>query len=173
MPAGDWMQDQRDPVSRWFDAAAARLLQRAYDDPGHWVAQYLAPPSQAARAELATIGIDPFERDRWGEVRWVRAFKRSVYWNLRTYGYATAFRPGAPRTSPKGGRALEWQTGRRVTKPGWPAARWAIRVRLHPAGAAAHRAALSIPAGRRWINPATGEPTARQSTTLDRDWLGY
>jgi hypothetical protein len=172
MPAAGWMSDQRDPVSVWFDPAARQLLVRAYGQPGQWAAQYLAPPSRRARAELFLMGVDPFEVDRWGEIRWVRAFKRSVYYQLRVHGYASGFRAAEERMSPWPGKSLEWQTGRRVTKPGWPAARWAIRVRLHPTGASAHRAALAIPGRSRWIDPRTGEATGLQSTVDDRPWLG-
>ena len=169
MPGG-WMQDQRDPVSKWFDASAVDFLARAYRDQGQWVSQYLAPPSRRARGALAVMGEDWQARDRWGEVRWVRAFKRSVYYQLRVHGYAGELRLGESRVSPWPGMSLEWETGRRVTKPGWPQARWAIRIRLHPTGAAANRAARKIPGDQRWIDPATGRATELQSTLADRPW---
>lgn len=160
---------QRDPVSEWFDEPAIALLRRAYAEPEEWAGQYLAPPSKRARATLALMGVDPYEVDRWGEVRWVRAFKRSVFYQLRHHGYASGLRLDADRTSDWPGRALEWQTGRRVTKAGWPTARWAIRVRLHPSGSAAHSAALrKVPPSKRWIDPGTGRATELQSQPADR-----
>lgn len=163
----------RDPVSVWFDPAAVRLLVRAYAGRGQWTGVYLAPPSPLQRAHAARIGVwDLAEKDKWGEVRWVRAFKRSVYWNHRMYGYAGDFRPGEQRISDRAGTSLEWQTGQRVLKAGWPARRWAIRIQVHPGGQAAETAAdAKVPAARRWIGPG-GQPTALQSTIADRDWEG-
>jgi hypothetical protein len=168
-----WMHNQRDPVSEWFDAPSRALLHRVYARQGEWVGQYLAPPSARARARLALLGIDPWERDRWGEVRWVRAFKRSVYFNLKKHGYADGMHYGRERLSDWPTKSLEWQTGARVRKQGWPQARWAIRLRLHPTGASAHRAALVIPDRDRWIDKPTGRANERQSTTADREWLPF
>jgi hypothetical protein len=164
------MSLKRDPLSEWFDAAARRLLERAYRHRGEWTGIYLAQPGLRQHAAAARIGIwDLRERDRWGEVRWVRAFKRAVFWHHRMYGYSDEFRPGRPRASDHAGTSLEWQTGQLVMKSGWPGRRWAIRVRIHPAGAeAGHAAAEKIPASRRWV--IAGQPTARQSTIADRDW---
>jgi hypothetical protein len=160
----------RDPLSVWFDPAAARLLERAYAARGQWTGVYLAPPSPLQRAHAMRIGFpDLYERDRWGEVRWVRAFKRSTFWNHKRFGYAGDFRPGDPRVSDRAGTALEWQTGQRVLKAGWPARRWAVRVRVHPAGAAALAAADKVPASKRWVDDR-GEATDLQSTIADRDW---
>jgi hypothetical protein len=160
---------QRDPVSVWFDAAAVRYLERAYARPGEWVGIYLAPPTVTQRGRLAFLvpGYDPGERDKWGEYRWVRAFKRAVYFQLKHYGYSDGMRPGQERNSPWPAKSLEWETGKRVLKAGWPARRWAIRVRLHPTGAAASKAAREkIPDSKRWI--IGGEVTERQSTPADR-----
>lgn len=160
----------RDPLSEWFDAAARRLLERAYAHRGQWTGIYLAPPSIAHQISAAALGfLDLWERDRWGEIRWVRAFKRSVFWNHKTYGYSSDFRAGQPRAADHAGTSLEWQTGQRVYKAGWPSRRWAIRVRVHPGGTAAHQAAAAIPASRRWVDPA-GRATSRQSTAADHDW---
>ena len=160
----------RDPLSEWFDAAAQRLLARAYANRGQWTGIYLAPPTVRHQVAAAAIGFwDLRERDRWGEVRWVRAFKRSVFWNHKTYGYAADFRPGAARAADHAGTSLEWQTGQRVMKAGWPSRRWAIRVRVHPGGTAAHRAADAIPARKRWVDES-GRATDLQSTAADHDW---
>jgi hypothetical protein len=161
---------RRDPLSEWFDPPARRLLERAYASKGEWTGIYLAPPSPLQRAHAARLGFwDLGEKDKWGEVRWVRAFKRSVYWNHARFGYAGDFRPGEPRMSDHAGTSLEWETGQRVRKSGWPSRRWAIRVRIHPAGAAALAAAeRKIPPSKRWVD--RGQPTALQSTIADRDW---
>jgi hypothetical protein len=159
---------QRDPISVWFDPAARAFLERAYRAQGEWAGQYLAPPSPRALARLAAYGINPYARDRWGEVRWVRAYKRAVYYQLRLYGTREGMSYGRERVSKWPARSLEWQTGARVLRAGWPQRRWAIRVRLHPTGRAASAAARSIPASRRWI--VNGRATDRQSTPADRDY---
>jgi hypothetical protein len=155
----------RDPLSVWFDPAARRLIRRAYARRGQWVGVYLAPPTIEQRARAATLGIwDLYERDRWGEQRWVRAYKRAVYWQLRMHGWHDAPRFSETRASPWAAVALEWQTGRRVTRANWAGRRWAIRVRLHDGGQAAARAAAAKPAADQWIG------TARQSGVDDHDW---
>lgn len=162
---------RRDPLSEWFDRSAVAYLRRAYDHYGEWTGLYLPQPSVDQRAAAALIGIWSLgERDKWGEVRWVRAFKRSVYWHHKRYGYSGDFRPGQARASDQPGTALEWQTGQLVYKAGWPQRRWAIRIRVLPGGAAAAAAvADTVPASKRWIGPA-GRATALQSTPADRDW---
>lgn len=158
---------QRDPVSVWFDEAARQYLERAYRNQGEWTGQYLAPPSPRALARLALMGVNPYARDRWGEVRWVRAYKRAVYFQLKHYGTRTGMDYGTERTSPWPARSLEWQTGARIQKAGWPQRRWAIRVRVHPTGAAASRAAREkVPDQQRWI--IGGRVTERQSVPGDR-----
>jgi hypothetical protein len=166
------MGAQRDPVSVWFDQAARQLLERAYRNQGEWTGQYLAPPSARARARLALMGVSPAARDRWGEVRWVRAYKRAVYYQLKKHGFRDQMRYGGERTSPWPARSLEWQTGARVRKAGWPSARWAIRIRIHPTGAAASRAAREkTPQRERWV--INGRVTPRQSTPADRGGYTY
>lgn len=162
MPAGV----RRDPLSEWFDTAARRLIRRAYANRGQWVGVYLAPPTVLQRAYAARLGIyDLYERDRWGEQRWVRAYKRSVYYNLKKHGFSDAPRWDQTRVSAWPAVALEWQTGKRVILKGWPTRRWAIRVRLHDGGSAARRAAERKPASEQWVG------TGRQSTIDDRDWV--
>jgi hypothetical protein len=160
----------RDPVSELFDPAARRLLTRAYDARGQWTGVFVAPPTPRQRAwAAAELGIyDLSERDRWGEVRWVRGLKRSVYWNLRYYGRPTRIdfseqRAGAGARTPFAA-ALEWQTGARVLKAGWPSRRWAVRIRIRPGGHAAVRAVEQGPARQRWVG------SSLQSTQADRDW---
>jgi hypothetical protein len=158
------MQFERDPVSEQFDAAARRLLRRAYDNAGDWTGTYLAQPSPLWRAWALAHGINLNKRDRWGEVRWVRAFKRSVYWNLAWYGYAGQL-GDAPRIGKGDGKALRWQTGKLVYKTGWPARRWAIRVMVVPGGLAAEHHARQLPARKRYT-----EDPELQSKLEDRDW---
>ena len=164
------MTYQRDPVSVWFDAAAVRLLERAYANRGEWTGVYLAPPTPAQRARLLAMGVNPAAVDRWGEVRWVRAFKRSCFWHLRQYGYAKELRVGDRRMSHRPGVSVEWQTGARVLRAGWPSRRWAIRIMVHPGGRAATAAARAkTSTGQRWIED--GHATGRQfRPDEDMDW---
>jgi hypothetical protein len=155
----------RDPLSEWFDPAARRLIRRAYARRGEWVGVYLAPPSTLERAYAARLGVfDLYERDRWGEQRWVRAYKRAVYWNLTKHGFSDSFRPREERSSPWPGVSLEWETGKRIARANWPGRRWAIRVRLHDSGAAARAAVDRLPASERWAD------TPQRSTIDDREW---
>lgn len=148
------MTFERDPASVAFDGAARRLLERAYASPGQWVGTYLSQPSTGWIAWGWAHGIGLRERDRWGEVRWVRAYKRAVYWQLRTYGYARELGT-TPRVSDTAARSLEWETGKLIMKKGWPGRRWAIRVRLHAGGLAAERAVRSKrPPAERYTGPA-------------------
>jgi hypothetical protein len=155
----------RDPLSVWFDAAALRLLERAYANKGQWTGVYLAPPSVPQRARAAMLGFPDLTsgRDRWGEVRWVRAFKRSVYWNHKKFGYSDGLHPGNYRNSPYAATALTWETGQRLIKRGWPSRRWAIRVAVHQSASVA-----KVPESKRWV--INNEPTDLQSTVADRDW---
>jgi hypothetical protein len=153
----------RDPLSVWFDPAARRLIRRAYDRRGQWTGVYLAPPTITQRAYAARIGIyDLYERDRWGEQRWVRAYKRSVYYQLKKHGYADGPRWGEERLSGWPAVALEWQTGQRVARANWTGRRWAIRVKLHPGGSSASKAGKAK--SDSWVG------TGRQSTVDDHDW---
>jgi hypothetical protein len=157
------MPATRDPISEWFDPAAVRLLRRAYANREQWTGVYLAPPTIEQRMSAGAEGIwDLGERDRWGEVRWVRAFKRSVYWHLKHFGYHDGLHLGQRRTSAWPAVALEWETGDRVLRAGWPTRRWAIRVAVHDRGTASYRRAVDE--GKYW--PGTG----LQSTPADRDW---
>lgn len=158
------MAQPRDPVSEWFDQAARRYLARAYRNREHWTGIYVAPPTLENRARAARMGIwDLGELDRWGEVRWVRAFKRSCYWNLKRYGYHEGLRPEQPRTATYPAVALEWETGQRVYKTGWAARRWAVRVAIHDRDTASYRRAVDNPA-RPWAG------TQWQSQPADRDY---
>jgi hypothetical protein len=160
---------KRDPLSVWFDPAARAFLERAYRNQGEWTGQYLAPPSGNAIVRASRYGINPYSVDRWGEVRWVRAYKRSVYYQMKKYGTVSGMNYGRPRVSKWPARSIEWQTGARVLKAGWPQKRWAIRIKIHPTGAAASRAARAkVASSQRWI--IGNRVTARQSTPADRDY---
>lgn len=165
----------RDPLSERFDVLARTFLARAYAVRGQWAGEYVPPPGPRARAWMLERGISPYEIDRWGEIRWIRAYKRSVYWTANWYGGTTGLR-GEPNTGAGAGGwhapvRLEWQTGIRVDRPGWSAARWAVRLRIHPAGSATSRIGREKAErlGDSWISRG-GEPTFRQSLPDDRPW---
>jgi hypothetical protein len=159
-------------VSEWFDAPARRLITRAYAVKGDWAGVYLAPPTREQRRHLEAIGVfDPYQRDRWGEVRWVRGFKRAVFHNLNWYGGVAELR-ARPNTgagthgwhAPVRG---QWETGAMIRKSGWPTRRWALRFAIHPGGPATSSIGQDEP--RRWIDDE-GHPGFRQSTAADHDW---
>jgi hypothetical protein len=166
---------QRDPVSVPFDAKAADLIRRAYAVKGSWAGDYLSPPGPRARAWAASIGIDLYERDRWGELRYIRAYKRSVFWILSNYGGVGGLRGQQNLGHGRGGWHApvrgEWQTGLRVERPEWTSARWAVRFRIHAGGSATSRIGLvrAQRLGENWMD-ADGHPTFRQSTPDDRDY---
>jgi len=155
----------RDPLSEWFDPAARRLLTRAYNNRGQWTGVFLSPPTLEQRARAAQLGIwDLYERDRWGEQRWVRAFKRAVYYQLHHHGFSDRPRWDEERTSPWPGVALQWETGQRVIRRGWPTRRWAIRVTVHDKSGAKYRAES------RRVYAQYGPGSGKQSTADDHDW---
>ena len=165
----------RDPLSRRFDPAARRLVEEAYEVRGEWAGMLLHPPGPRARAWMAANRISPYERDRWGELRFVRAFKRSVYWQVKWYGGLYGLR-GVPNSA-SGGREshwgapvrVQWQTGRQVPVEGQALGAWAVRIRIHERGDATARAGRRE--RERWIDDA-GHPTFRQSNPSygDRPW---
>ena len=165
---------QRDPLSVRFDPKATRLIERAYRARGAWAGDFLPPPGPRALAWMAWHGISPYERDRWGELRYVRAYKRAVFWNLNKYGGVTGLRELPNTGSFAGGwRAPvrgEWQTGVRA-RSGRHLGEWAVRFRIHPGGRATSRIGLerAVRLGDNWIDP-DGRATFRQSTPDDRDW---
>lgn len=167
---------RRDPLSVRFDVPARRLLGRAYAVRGEWAGDYVPPPGPRAYAWMAAHGIlNPYEIDRWGEIRWIRAYKRAVFWQANWYGGVSALR-GQPNTGAGSGGwhapvRLQWETGVRVERAGWAAARWAVRVRVHPAGAATSRIGRERAErlGDAWIGPG-GHPGFRQSLPDDRPW---
>lgn len=162
----------RDPLSEWFDSAAAGWLARAYRRPGHWEITYLAPPSRARRLEAAvTLSItDLDQRDRWGERRWTRAFKRCVYWQHKTYGYGGSFRPGEMRLAPTAGTALKWETRGLVQKSGWPTRRLELAIMIVPGGDEAAAAVQSTRQPAKRFTSTAGEKFRSKPAPPDRAW---
>jgi hypothetical protein len=167
---------QRDPLSVRFDSRAVDLVRRAYAVKGSWAGDFLPPPGPRAMAWARREGIDLYGRDRWGELRYIRAYKRSVFWWLGHYGGVTGLR-GEPNTGAFSGNGWvapvrgEWQTGVRVERPEWAGARWAVRFRIHPQGSKTSKLGRdrAIRLGENWID-ADGHATFRQSTPDDRDY---
>ena len=161
---------RRDPLSEWFDGVAADWLERAYRHPNTWAVTYLAPPSRTRRAQAAAeLGeYDLDARDRYGERRWTRAYKRSVYWNHKTYGYAAELRPGDRRADDGAATGLRWKTRGLIFKSGWPARRLELAIMIVSSDAAMSAAARR-PASKRWdLNEAyRSKPGAP-----DRPWDG-
>lgn len=143
------MTFHRDPLSERFDQQAWRLVGRAYAQRGRWTVTYLAPPSPGSRAWAAGHGIDVDSRDPWGEVRWVRSFKRSSYWVLKHHGYAAGLRDRR-RVAPEAAVAMRWQTVGPAERPEWGGPGWEIRVMIVPGGRAAYDAAGRIPEAERY-----------------------
>lgn len=161
----------RDPLSEWFDSAAAGWVARAYRNYGRWEITYLAPPSAARRLEAAVeLGIGNLdERDRWGLPRWTRAFKRAVYRQHKLYGYGDAFRPGDPRLSGSAATALRWETRGLIQKAGWPQRRRELAIMITAGGDAAAAAAQAVRPARRYTVPA-GEGFRSKPAPPDRPW---
>lgn len=167
----------RDPLAQRFDALSRRLIDAAYADKGEWAGFILPPPGPRARIWMTAHGIQPYQRDRWGELRYVRAFKRSVFWQVKWYGGVTGLR-GTRNTASGGAKShwgapvrVEWQTGRLVDLPGSYLAGQAVRIRIWDNTDKTRRTghARAIRLGENWID-ADGTPNERQSTPDDRAW---
>jgi hypothetical protein len=119
---------------------------------------------------MAREGIDPYERDRWGELRYIRAYKRAVFWLLNNYGRAGELGETKNIGAGSGGWNSpvrgEWQTGIRNAE-----GLWAVRFRIHPGGKTTSKIGKerAIRLGENWIDE-DGDPTFRQSTPADRPW---
>jgi len=161
---------QRDPLSVRLDPRAVRLVERAYVVRGAWAGEYLPPPGPRARAWMAREGINPYEIDRWGELRYIRGYKRAVFWLLNNYGGVTGLRGQLNTGAGSGGWHApvrgEWQTGIRNAE-----GLWALRFRIHPSGRTTSKIGKerALRLGDNWIDE-DGEPTFRQSTPADRPW---
>lgn len=161
----------RDPLSVRFDPAARALLERAYDADGDWAYRVLGYPGPRFRTWAAAHGVNLSARDRWGEVRWVRAFKRSVFWQMKWYGGQYGLK-GQPNLA-SGGAGSNWGAPWRVQ---WSRAfdeqrGVVVRIRLHQAGWETSLAGRgkALARGDNWIG-IDGHPTDLQSTVADRDW---
>lgn len=160
----------------WFDPAARRLVTRAYEVKGQWAGVYVGPPTPAQLAELAALGINPFGRDRWGEQRWIRGFKRSCFWLVNHYGGVAGLHDeplvgawSGTWVSPVRG---QWETGQLVYRSGWATRRRAVRFRIHAGGSATSRIGKQdAPKGKRWIDDR-GHATERVSYTESaNEWV--
>jgi hypothetical protein len=164
----------RDPLSVRFDDRAVRLIRRAYAVRGAWAGDFIPPPGPRARFWMAWNGIDPWERDRWGELRFIRAYKRAVFWQLNHYGGVSGLRPtmntGAGTEGWHAPVRGQWETGVRPTS-GTHAGEWAVRFRIHAGGARTSSIGKdrAIRLGDNWLDER-GHPTFRQSTVADHDW---
>jgi hypothetical protein len=146
-----------------MDRPAAALLRRAYAAPGTWTATWLAPPGPGWRRWAAREGIDLEETDRWGEVRWVRGFKRAVYYLHEWHWHEGRGLVLAERRAEKArAAAIIWdpsKAGRKPARLGYP-----IRIRAVPGGGQAARAVTRKPARIYAGNPA------QQSGPLDHPY---
>jgi hypothetical protein len=165
---------QRDPLSIRFDDRAVRLVARAYRVKGSWAGDFIPPPGPRALAWMAWMGIQPWERDRWGELRFIRAYKRACFWQLNNYGGVSELRGSLNTGAGSGGWHSpvrgEWQTGVRA-RQGEHVGEWAVRFRIHAGGAKTSRIGLATAQrlGDNWID-ADGHATFRQSLPDDRDY---
>jgi len=168
---------QRDPVSERFDAAARRLLARAYARPNQWVGTRLADPGVRARQFAAARGIDLGAADKGGSAiggsrgglnartRWARAFVRSLYFCHKYSGRA--------------GRPIQVEVGRHIpaspqfdprnpSAGGFPAGR-AVRVKYGQGGKSRERAVRRL-ADRDRIYADDGSQGRRWADPVRRDW---
>ncbi len=183
------MPHARDPVSEPFDAAARRLLAKAYASRGQWASAWLPDPTIRQRTRWAELGITdltgpdrPSTRSSSGgldaKTRWARAFVRSLNyqhkWNSPMSGKAWA-----RRSAPRSAGGLRVEVGRHVPAsaqfdPADPSAgglpgRRRVRVQLAAGGAAKTRAVDRL-ASRDRIYTDAGTPGGRWSDPSLRDW---
>lgn len=182
----------RDPVSVPFDAAARRLLERAYASPRTWVAVWLPDPDVRQRTRFAQLGIVNLTGpDRPSAVggraggldarsRWARGFVRSLLYQHKWYsgGGSQPWRADR-RTVARSAGGLRVEVGRHVPpspqfNPADPRAgglpgRRRVRVMLDAGGAAKSKALARLPARDRTFTPA-GKPGDRWSDPALRDW---
>jgi len=165
---------ERDPVSELFDAAARRLLERAYKSADHCAATRLADPTPAQRAAVASayqVDVDAPDDAGKGQMRtrWGRAFARSLYYNHRWY-YRRGGQLGQTRRTETSERPLKVTMGRHLPVRGVIPAGRLVVVEVLPGGAAKARALAAKPATDRYITPG-GEPgPAWNEGPEARDW---
>lgn len=159
-------------MSEQFDAAAARLLQRAHMRHGDWTGTYVANPSPQWMAWGARHGVNLLGRDDAGSgsarTMWCRSFVRSLYYVHRNFYYAgKGVDLADKRVSPRGPGSLRFEVGTVRIAPGGKIMGRAVRVRLQAGGQAADRAVLAMPQSRRIYlddgakGPRFAEPSAR------------
>lgn len=152
-----------DPVSVLWEAAAVRLLERAYAARGEWVATRISDPTPVQVARMAARGINVLGPDRPStaarrgglnaRTRWGRGFVRAIYRVNKQYR----------------GRPLEVEVGRALPVRGVVPAGRAVRVRVRRGGQAAMRAVERKPDAQRiWADEGT--PAGRWSNPRLRDW---
>ena len=165
------MAYRRDPLSVHFDGKARALVARAYAVKGAWAGDLLPPPGPRARLWMLGQGIDPYERDKWGELRFIRSYKRACFWWLGHYGGVSELR-AEPNTGAFAGKGWvapvrgEWETGIRND-----AGAWGVRFRIHAGGSATSKIGKdrAMRLNDNWIGPG-GKATWRQSTPDDRGY---
>jgi hypothetical protein len=168
------MPAQRDPVSKSFDAAAARLLRRAYRAEGRWVGTRLGNPSPEWVRWGRANGVNLLGPDTasggMARTRYARALVRSVYY-LHKWHYreGTGLVLGDRRASPWG-RPLQYDVSRyvRISPEGAVLGR-VVRIRVRPAGEAAEQAVAGLPDSRRMYTD-DGQPGGRFADPALRDW---
>lgn len=182
----------RDPVSEPFDAAARRLLGKAYAARGQWVSVWLPDPTLRQRTRWAEIGITdltgpdrPSTHGKGGglnaKTRWARAFVRSLQYQHKWYspmGKSTTWR-AERRSAARATGGLRIEVGRHVPaspqfdpadpRAGGLPARRRVRVQLAAGGAAKMRAVQRL-SDRDRIYDDAGRPAARWSDPSLRDW---
>jgi hypothetical protein len=137
----------RDPLSPQFDGKARALIRRADARREQWTGSHLAAPTIEQRARASLMGVwNLYEIDRWGEARWVRAYKRAVYYQLR------ADWPGI---------ALEWNRTARSARGGF---RWLIQVRAHAKSSGAYQREAAR------VLAEYGPGSGKHSSIDDHDW---
>lgn len=158
----------RDPVSLVWDTAAARILQRVYEQRGGWYATRITDPPPSLLAYFgAKHDIDLTGPDNAATIsgrhinyrtRWNRGFVRAVnYRNDRRHGG-----PGGP---------LEIQVGRpKPAGPGNTPAGWAVRLRVRRGGDKRARRAVERKKYGDRIWTGDGEPGGRFHDITGRDW---
>jgi hypothetical protein len=172
MPAGS----TRDPVSVTFDAAAVRLLDRAYATRGKWVMIWLPDPTIRQRSRWLAEGINvggpdnPTVHGGTGldaKTRWARAFVRSLNYQKKHAGRSGALRvevgrhvPASPQFDPA-----------HPERGGFPPRR-RIRVQIASAGRAKEAAVTRLPDGDRWAVGPQGQRRRgpRWADPSLRDW---
>jgi hypothetical protein len=182
----------RDPVSEAFDAAARRLLSRAYAARGEWVTVWLPDPTIRQRSRFTALGIgDLTGPDRPSvaagtngglnaRTRWARGFVRALNYQHKWYSPArTGPWRTQRRTVARSTGGLKVEVGRLVAaspqfNPADPGAgglppRRRIRIRLESGGAAKQRAVARLP-DRDRIFTDNGTPGGRWSNPALRDW---